>query len=107
MADEGAALQGDVILGIGVVHTILGSDTEAEVLAEEVHVLQTHLAAEAGAERAAVGGVEQGIHTCTNVEPDIIAMLVALCLHSGGEERGGNQDEYTFHILYYCLFIIF
>ena len=99
VSDKLAALDRAVVLGDGGVEAILSSDAETEVLAKEVHILELTKESVAGEESAVGGVIHQAVEACTEVVSDIVAVLIALCLHTGGEERGDNQDEYTFHFL--------
>ena len=81
-----AEVEGGAGAGVVKLHT----ESQTEVLAEEVHVFQFAKEAQLGVPGAVGGFVHQCVQTATAVEGDIIAMLVHLGLAPDGE---GEESE--------------
>jgi hypothetical protein len=75
------------------------------VFSEEVHVLQFAEETELGIPGAVGRTIHQRVHTASDVEADIVAVLVHLGLRPNGEGEGSKQDEYTFHITIFLFFV--
>ena len=101
---------GEVIQSRGAGMVELHSQSDAEVVAEEVSVAKTGTEAEPQLGIAHGGAVGHAVEASVEVETDIVAVLIALGLGSNGQRQHTKQDEYTFHCFYfirYCSIYFF
>ena len=95
--DEAVDGLGVVEGGGGAAVVELGTEPHAEVLAEEVHVLQLGKGSELRFPGAIGGVVEQGVETAAEVEADIVAVPVGLGLSAERESQDTKHDNDSFH----------